>query len=429
MSSLDEVGAAPKPTATARLCPEVGGVAFDPQVIDQVLDPHPWLSAARRDAPVFYMPQYDQWCVTRHEDVLHVLRDPQTFSNRRVIEPQQLPGLERLPYGHPMAAVLGNLDPPEHTRLRKLAQTAFTPRMVATYEPQCREIADRLLDELVERGTVDLLQEYALQVVSETLTIAVGAPAEKARDFRDWSQNTQLCLKSAPELPPEAAAAVANEVVRFSEWLVSFIEDRRLNPRDDYTSLLLQSRSEDENGALTTFEVVRILTAVISAGLETTSSFIVILTSILLNDRRHWDALLADRALVPRAVEEGLRFDGPIRGIRRDAMVDTEIGGVPIPEGAKLYVNYASAGRDEAVFECPHQFDPSRANANDHVAFGKWAHFCLGAPMGKMMTRVAIEALLDRAPGMRTTTESHLDVIPTILGAFVKAFEVELRAA
>jgi len=157
-------------------CPFVGGVAYDPLDHEQILDPYPWLAAAQREAPVFYMPEYDEWCVTRHSDVLEVLKDTATFSSRRVVAPRHLPRLEeRLPNGHPMNGGLVNTDPPEHTRLRKLAQRAFTPKMVASYEPATRELARSLTDAFAEDGRVNLVESFTRHRTGKTITMVIGA--------------------------------------------------------------------------------------------------------------------------------------------------------------------------------------------------------------------------------------------------------------
>ena len=214
-------------------CPVVRGVAFDPIVADQVLNPHPWLKQARAETPVFYMPKCDAWCVTRHEDVLQVLKDTDNYSSRKVVEPQHLPGLERaLPEGHPMNAGLVNTDPPEHTRLRKLAQKAFTPKMVASYAQKTRELANELVDGFIADGEAELIHAFSRELTGRTITAVIGADPEKADDFARWSDNLLTSLADSPRVTPEREEQLVEEVVRFHEWLTGFIEDRRLHPRE-----------------------------------------------------------------------------------------------------------------------------------------------------------------------------------------------------
>lgn len=401
-------------------CPVVHGETFDPMRPNQVLDPHPWMAAARREAPVFYMPDYGCWCVTRYDDVLAVLKDTDTFSSRKVVEPRRLLGLEAaLPDGHPMAGGLVNTDPPEHTRLRKMAQQAFTPKMVKSYEPATREMANAIIDTFVGDGEADLIQRFTRNLTGQAITAVIGAPPEKAGDFAAWSDNNLTSLVDAPPLSEEREAQMIEEVVAFNAWLLEFIEHRRREPREDYVSLLVHAAGDDGTPTLSTFEVVRILTNVISAGLDTTSSLIGLCLYHLLNPRERWQRLLAEPELVARAVEEVLRFDDPIHGIRRDVLADTEIGGVHIPKGAVLYLSYASAQRDESVFEHADTFDIDRPDLDKHFAFGKWKHFCLGAPLARMETHVALEVLLERIPSLRLAPGARIEALESRMGAFL----------
>jgi cytochrome P450 len=407
-------------------CPYVDGVAFDPQQPDQVLNPHPWMDIARRESPIFYVPEYDEWCVTRYDDVLAVLRDTQTYSSVRVVEPRQLPGLaEALPDGHPMDRGLINTDPPSHTHLRKMAQKAFTPKMVATYEPAARATAHRLIDGFLDRGGIDLHQDFSRQFTSETIARVVGAPAEMADQFQTWSDNNLMGLMDAPPMSPERERLTADGVIAFDQWLRGLIEERRKEPLEDFTSMLVTARSDDGSPSLTTFEIVRILTNTIMAGLDTSASMIGLMIYQLCTNRSRWERLLADRSLVEAAVEETLRFDGPVHGIRRDVLADTVIAGVPIPAGSKLYLSYASAMRDETTFLNAAEFDLDRPDVAKHFAFGKWTHFCLGAPLARMEGKVALEALLQRIPSLRVAPGAHPEVMASKLGAFLTGLRVE----
>jgi cytochrome P450 len=415
--------------ARAGRCPVVHGVPFDPIKLEQVLNPHPWMAIARREAPVFFMPEYDAWCVTRYDDVLAVLKDTESFSSKRVVEPRHLPGLaESRPDGHPMAAGLVNTEPPEHTHLRKLAQKAFTPKMVASYEPATRQMAHDIIDTFIDDGHADLIQVFSRDLTGQAITAVIGAPPDKAKDFEAWSDNNLTSLVDSPPLSDEREKEMIKEVVTFNAWLLEFIEDRRANPREDYASLLVHAESDDGSPALTTFEVVRILTNVISAGLDTTSSLIGLSLYNLLRPHERWERLLEDPTLVPTAVEETLRYDDPIHGIRRDVLADSEIGGVPIPARSVLYLSYASAQRDETVFERPDEFDLDRDDVDKHFAFGRWKHFCLGAPLARMETKVALEVLLERIPSLRLAPGAELEVLESRMGAFLTGLRFDWDA-
>jgi cytochrome P450 len=422
-SSSAEASVAP-PGAVPR-CPVVNGVPYDPMREDQILDPHPWLSAARREAPVFYMPEYDEWCVTRHADILDVLRDTKTFSSRRVVAPRHLPRLEeRLPNGHPMHRGLVNTDPPEHVRLRKLAQKAFTPKMVDSYEPAVRSLAASLIVRFADHRRVNLIGEFTRHFTGGTITIVVGAPPEKANDFLVWSDNNLTTLVDAPPLSAELERQMIDNLVSFNDWLLDFIEERRLRPRNDLTSLLVQARGDDGEQSLATFEVVSILTNVITAGVDTTSSLIGLFVHYLLSDRERWERLAQDRSAIPRAVEEFMRYGSPVHSIRRDVMADTEIGGVPIPSGSTLALSFASAQRDPSVFADADIFDIERADRDRSFAWGRWRHFCLGAPLARMEAKVAVEEMLDRLPNIRLADGAGPQVLQNRAGAFLTGLDL-----
>jgi cytochrome P450 len=406
-------------------CPVVHGVPYDPMAEAQILDPHPWLDAARREAPVFYMPEYDEWCVTRHADVLEVLKDTETFSSRRVVAPRHLARLEdRLPNGHPMARGLVNTDPPDHIRLRKLAQRAFTPKMVDSYEPPIRALAASLIETFADDGKVNLVGDFTRHFTGGAITIVVGAPPEKARDFLVWSDNNLTTLVDAPPLSAEREREMIDDLVSFNDWLLDFIEERRDRPRNDLTSLLVHARGDDGEASLATFEVVSILTNVITAGVDTTSSLIGLFVHHLLSDRERWQRLGEDRAAIPRAIEEFMRYASPVHSIRRDVMADAEIGGVEIPSGSTLCLSFASAQRDPAVFEDPDVYDVDRRDREGSFAWGRWRHFCLGAPLARLETRVALEELMDRLPDVRLAEGARPQVLENRAGAFLTGLEL-----
>jgi cytochrome P450 len=406
-------------------CPVVNGVRYDPMKEEQILDPHPWLDAARREAPVFYMPDYDEWCVTRHADVLEVLKDTETFSSRRVVAPRHLPRLEdRLPNGHPMHRGLVNTDPPEHTRLRKLAQRAFTPRIVDSYEPATRALASSLIEKFADDRMVNLVGDFTRHFTGGTITIVVGAPPEKTNDFLVWSDDNLTTLVDAPPLSPERETEMIDDLVSFNDWLLDFIEERRARPRDDLTSLLVHARGDDGEASLATFEVVSILTNVITAGVDTTSSLIGLFVHHLLQDRERWQRLDEDRAAIPRAIEEFMRYASPVHSIRRDVMADTEIGGVQIPRGSTLCLSFASAQRDPSVFADPDVYDVDRPDREGSFAWGRWVHFCLGAPLARMETKVALEELMDRLPDVRLADAAGPRVLENRAGAFLTGLDL-----
>jgi cytochrome P450 len=399
MSNLP--GGGPVSTAAAGP-PVVGGCPFDPRSAEQLLDPYPWLAEARHSGPVFHIPEVDEWWVTRYEDCLAVLRDTATYSSRNVIEFQPIPGLdELLPDGHPFAEPLVNADPPEHTRLRRLAQQAFTPRAVAAYEPEARAIVEELIDGFIAAGSVDLFRDFAQPLTMRMVCGILGVPRDDVALFKRWMNDVEATEASSPPLTDAERGDVLDRVVRFDAWIREFIEERRVHPREDLTSSMISATADDGSPSLTTWETVCLVVNILSAGFDTSASLIGTIFFLLLSQPERWERLKGDPSLIPAVVEETLRFDNPARSMRRFVTADTVLAGVEIPRGATVIVSFDSAMHDETVFADPNTFDPDRADLGEHFGLGRWTHFCLGAPLVRMEAKVAVECMLDRLPQLQ----------------------------
>lgn len=387
---------------TARGCPVVHGQQFNPLDPTQAGDPYPWLSEAQRDAPVFYMPQYDMWCVTRYDDILDVLRDPGTYSSRNVVP---------LPPGSPPSLVTA--DPPVHTRLRKLAQKGFSPRLIAQREPEVRALCDQLVDTFVNDGRCDFVSQYAELLPAMSITLVVGASQARVDDFRQWAHDRIALL--APGTPDSELEAARGRMKSFTAWLRGFVEERRESPQDDVTSGLVHATTDDGQPALTTDEVIGLIGTILSAGSSTTANLLPVVVRELLRHPEQWEEIRRDRSLATAAVEEGLRNMTSVRGIMRATNREVEIAGVRIPKDADLYLHFGVAQRDPEVFSDPERFDIHRENLRRHFAFGKWTHICLGAPLARLETRVTIECLLDRTPQVRLASDQDEQWEPSLL--------------
>jgi cytochrome P450 len=406
-----------EPNGVLTRCPVVHGRAFDPLQPDQAGDPYPWLRVAQAEAPVFFLPGLDLWCVTRHSDVLNVLRDTETFSSRNVIRITQLdPEIEPLFIdGYPNNGGLASLDPPKHDRLRKLAQKAFSPKLIESRALELRDLCDTLVDGFIDDGHCDFVPVFANRFPIQSITRVVGAPDERTGDFFQYAEDTILMSSTAPPLSLADRRTRSRRALEFAQWLRDFVEKRRAHPHDDLTSALVTATGDDGEPALTTGEVTSLIAAILNAGTATTANFLPVLLRALLESRDRWNAVRADRGLIAVAIEEALRLTSPVRGVRRTATRDAVIGGVAIPAGAELYIHYGAAQRDAGVFRDPDVYNMERDDLREHFAFGRWTHMCLGAPLARLEARIMLECLMDRIPDVRLVPGQTERWLPNLL--------------
>jgi cytochrome P450 len=388
--------------ATGSGCPFVKG--FDPLIPEQVANPWPYLEEARGAAPVFYMADYDQWCVTRYEDVLAIYNDPITFSNEgahdmRVAIPAALGDEVPADYTFPLKGQLNTVDPPQHTRIRKLMQKAFTARHAAEREPEIRELCHQFIDAFVGAGETDLAYTYATPLPITVISRILGVPAASTGGFQDWAEDF-FRLTGATDIPDEESIPRWRRIYQWDKFIREFVGSRRAQPQADLVSDLIRAQSDD-GPSLSDAELLANILGIVAAGADTTKVWITHIVYLLLNHRERWEQVSADRSLIPRAVEEAMRLMGPVRGLRRRTTAPVTLGGVDLPVGATIYMHVGSANRDGSMFVNPEKFDLQRTNTSKHLGFGIWTHFCLGAPLARLEARVALETLIDRLPTLR----------------------------
>ncbi|MBA2325708.1 MAG: cytochrome P450 [Actinobacteria bacterium] len=340
--------------------------------------PHDLFATLRRDAPVSSNGRF--WSVVRHVDAVSATRDPTLSSNAGIMLFDQ-PGLVSGDSPHMMI----EMDPPQHTRYRRLVNKGFTPRMVGRLEDHVREISGGFIDRADAAGTCDFITDVASQLPMQVIAELLGVPAEDRQKVADWSNAVIAFDDEQPAMAPMAA------MYGYSEELA---QAKGEAPGDDLMTALLDAEVDGEQLSPAEVNLFFLLLAV--AGNETTRTAIGHGMLAFCERPDQWRRLRADRSLVATAVEEILRWSTPIIHFRRTATEATELGGQAISAGERVVVWYCSANFDEDVFDDPMRFDVARA-PNDHVAFGGGGpHFCLGANLARLEIRVMFEELLNR---------------------------------
>lgn len=361
----------------------------DPAVL---ADPHPALAALRESGPVHRIDMrmgLPVWVVTRYDDVLAALSDPR-LSN----DPHNAGALEETLRGDFLSRSLIGTDPPEHTRLRRLVAKAFTARRVEGLRPRVQEIADALLDRITPRGSADLVGEFALPLPITVIGELLGVPEADRDRFRGWTDE----MLDRPFDPGSDIARVTEGRERMHGYLSDLVAAKRTHPADDLLTDLVQASDEGER--LDAQELLAMTFLLLIAGYVTTVSLVGNGTLALLRRPDQLERLRADPSLVPQAVEELLRFDGPVNpGLTRFALEDLEIGGVRIPRGDMVLLAIAAADRDPDRFPDPDRLDVGAADPG-HLAFGHGIHYCLGAPLARLEGQVAFTSLLARLPDL-----------------------------
>jgi cytochrome P450 len=297
---------------------------------------------------------------------------------------------------------LNATDPPQHTRLRKLMQPAFTPRRVERFEPKIRELADRLLDPVIDDRRMNIGSAYATPLISRVIAFILGLdPLQpEVAKFGEW-MDSRFTIEVRPDLPAEEADRHWRNVLAWESFMADFVERNREERGDNLTTDMMDARSDEGEPVMSDSELMSNVIGIQGAGSDSTANLIGLTLNLLLRDRGRWDAVVADPTLIPKAIEESLRHNGPVRGVARRVLKDVRIGGVDIPAGSKLFLSIASANRDEEHFDDPDAIDIQRPNAREHLGFGLRTHFCVGAPLARAEARIAIERLVERIPTLR----------------------------
>jgi len=390
-------------------------VAFDPSDQDFLADPYPALNRLRETRRALHDGSRGRWFVPRHEDVRACLRDKRLGRNfRHLLAPAAIgvPPLD--PRWQAFWDVerwsLLWLEPPDHTRIRKLVAAAFTPRSVEALREPTQKLARELLEPLAEAGEMELLFDFAQPYSIAVICRMLGVPLDRHRDLLGWSHRMVKMYEF--DVPADVAAAANQAAAEFHEYVRGLIAERRASPRDDMVSALVEARVD--GARLSDAEIVSTVIVLLNAGHEATVNT---LGNGMLAFARHpeqWRRVVDGEVAAHAAVEELIRFDPPLQLFERWVLEDGfSIGDVAIPLGAKLALLFGSANRDPRVFERPDDFDVGRANAAQHIGFGGGIHVCIGAPLARIELEASVNALRELWPDFQLAEE------PRRTGAFV----------
>jgi cytochrome P450 len=390
-------------------------VTFDPLSASYLDDPFAVMAAlSLAEAPVFYAPSIGYYVVTRYTDVEAVFSDPATYSAAAAQAPlvPLVPEAQQilLAGGHRPQPSMVSLDEPAHARLRKPAARAFAVKRVNGLVPTIRRVAGELLD-AIDTDEFDLVRALAFPLPASIVFSLMGVPEADHPQLKRWCGYRAALGWGRPA--PEEQVEIATQMAAYRAYLRELVNAKAAARGDDLASDLLAIHDEDPE-RLTREEIASILFSLSFAGHETTTGLIGNAVRRLLEAPTRWADIVARPDLVAPAIDETLRFDPSVPVWRRVTTRATTLAGVELPSGARLFLWLAAANRDPAVFPEPERFDLHRGNADQHLAFGKGLHYCLGAMLGKLEARIAVEELAHRFPGLRLVPGQRLTFHPNI---------------
>ncbi|MGP2436035.1 cytochrome P450 [Streptomyces sp. JW3] len=401
-------------------------LAFDPWDPAFLADPYPAYAELRARGRVHHYAPTNQWLVPHHADVSALLRDRRLGRTYRHRFSHEEFGRTPPPPAHEPFHTLNDhgmldLEPPDHTRIRRLVSKAFTPRTVERLQPYVRNLAGDLVARLVAAGGGDLLTDVAEPLPVAVIAEMLGIPEADRAPLRPWSAD--ICGMYELNPSPETAARAVRASVEFSDYLRELIAARREHPGDDLVSGLVAAHDEDDD-RLTEQEMISTCVLLLNAGHEATVNATVNGWRALFQNPEQLAALRADHSLVPTAVEELMRYDTPLQLFERWVLDDIEIDGTVLPRGAEVALLFGSANHDPAVFAAPGRLDLTRRD-NPHISFSAGLHYCIGAPLARIELAASMTALLEQAPTLALAAEPERK--PNFVIRGLAGLEVEVR--
>ena len=361
--------------------------------------PYDYYRALHEREPVHYDPHTDLWMIASYELAVEALTNWKVFSSaidlRRDVGGPDTAESDALfeKEGYLVRDVLTQVDPPRHTVFRKLVDRTFTGPVVRRMEEYLTLHAGQLIDAFIDRGRCDFFNEFAVPLPLGVIADQLGVPQEDMPRFKTWSDAFIETLGIM--LSPERKLECTRLIIEYQHYFVDRIEEKKSNPEDDILSGLVAARHED-GSELSTEELLALVQQLLVAGNETTRNHLAKSLLLLIENPAQQELLRKDLSLVPNFVEESLRLESPVQGLFRVTTEDTTLGGCEIPKGAKIYVAYGAANRDDNKFPRAEALDVRRKNAIRHLAFSHGIHRCIGQMLARKELEIAIRAILTR---------------------------------
>jgi len=383
---------------------------------DYVTDPYPIASALRSAHPVFYAPTVGCVVVTDMADVEAAFSDHETFASTNVQDPvfPLSPEARKILSAEDFdpVAVMSNRPEPDHGRIRRYTRQGFSNRRINTLEPYVRRRAHELIDAMITMGPpAEFVASFAFPLPGETIFRFIGFPESDDETLKAWCGDRKAFSWGRPT--PAQQVEIAENMLAYWRYCRDFTAHKRRHRGDDFASELIGAHEADPDD-LSYREVESIIYGLSFAGHEAVTALICNTLMCLLPRRDTWTAIREDHTLIPNAIEEVLRFNSSQIAWRRITTRDTTIAGVDVPAGTSIFLNFASANRQDDIWDSPDDFDIRRDNASQHISFGKGVHYCLGAKLAKFEVRTVTEILTQRLPSLRLEEEQDLAYFPNI---------------
>ena len=401
--------------------------------------PFPHYAQMREEAPVHPVPGLGVHLVTKHDLVMQVLRDPQTYSSMFGGAGMPLSSADREKFaevmaaGYPRVPTMLTADQPDHTRYRRLVARAFHPKVIAEMEPIIRQITVELIESWIDKGRIEFVKEFGVPLPVRVIAKALNVPDDRLADFKRWSDDSIAGIGTNITLEQRLQAEYG--VNEFQHYFAEQIELRRTHPQDDILTNLLNASIDDDDPEVTDKrqldmpEMLSIIQQLLVAGNETTTKSLTEMVRLLAENPEEWAALKADPSRAEKVFEETLRLSTPTQGMWRILTKDAELGGVQLTKGQRIIIVFASANRDEALYDNPDEFHPMRDHLRENLAFGKGIHFCLGANLSRLEGKVAAEELSKRIDTITLSESNKYQYFPSFMLRGLTDLDIEFTAA